>query len=102
MVGRPFEKGTRRTGRAKGTPNKTTLTIREQIEAITNGEPLPVILARIGLKAVSEGDYPTGGKILNDAARYAYPTLKQVEHQGEIQSGPAVVVNLTVSNEPEL
>lgn len=78
--------GERRGGREKGIPNKETLTLRELMERETKGVPLPVLLLRTGLVAIDSGMISEGAKIVNDAAKYAYPTLKQVELSGEVKA----------------
>lgn len=92
MVGRPFEKGEHRTGRAKGTPNKATQTMRELLEAETGGVPLPVILLRKGLQVIDDGMVVEGAKMINDACKYGYATMKAVEHSGEIKTSPVLQI----------
>ena len=84
--------GERRGGHTKGVPNKETLTLREMMERETKGVPLPVLLLKTGLKAIDDGMFSEGAKIVNDAAKYAYPTLKQVELSGEVKSQPILKI----------
>ena len=49
-------KGRKTGGRTASTPNKATSSLREQVEAEAGG-PLPVLLTRIGMKAMKDGDH---------------------------------------------
>ena len=70
--------GRKTGGRTAGTPNKATATIAEQVEQVTGGEPLPVLLARIGVKAMKDQDYQLAIHALSKAAGYAYPRLQSI------------------------
>ena len=91
------------SGRAKGTPNKTTQALRDLIEQETDGVPVPVLLVRIGLRLVRKGEragdsvmVSTGVRALEVGSSHAYPKLKAVEHSGA-GGGPAVVVELVTA-----
>ena len=64
-------KGRKTGGRQEGTPNKATSTLHELVEAEA-GEPLPVLLTRIGVKAMREGDHQLAVNALSRAAVYVY------------------------------
>lgn len=105
-----YPKGAKRpigAGRKKGTPNKASVSIRELMEKETGGIPAPITLWRAGQKAFNTGmqGYDSGLVsaglgAMGKAMGYAYQQLKAVEHTGEIQTGPAVVVEMIVSDEP--
>lgn len=68
-------KGTKTGGRKASTPNKATSSLHEQVEAEA-GVPLPVLLTRIGIKAMKEGDHQLAVNALSKAAAYVYPRLQ--------------------------
>lgn len=67
-------KGRKTGGRQAGTPNASTLTLREQVEQAADGKPLPVLLAEIGAKAMKRGDDQLAVTAYAKAAAYVYPT----------------------------
>jgi|JI10StandDraft_1071094.scaffolds.fasta_scaffold104305_3 hypothetical protein len=71
-------RGRKTGGRQFGTPNKATSTLTEQVEQATGGEPIPVLLARIGAKAMKDRDYQTAINALSKAAAYVYPRLQSI------------------------
>lgn len=68
-------KGRKTGGRTASTPNKATSLLHEQVEAEA-GAPLPVLLTRIGVKAMKEGDQQLAVNALSKAAAYVYPRLQ--------------------------
>ncbi len=68
-------KGRKTGGRTLATPNKATSSLHEQVEAEA-GVPLPVLLTRIGIKAMKEGDHQLAVNALSKAAAYVYPRLQ--------------------------
>lgn len=70
-------KGRKTGGRTASTPNKATSSLHEQVEAEA-GAPLPVLLTRIGVKAMKEGDHQLAVNALSKAAAYTYPRLQAV------------------------
>lgn len=88
-------------GRTKGTPNKVNSTIREQVEKEA-GMPLPVLLTRIGIRAMNEGDHTLAVNALSKAAAYTYSRLQSVtvNDTPEPIVAPLVVIN-GVANVPE-
>ena len=64
-------KGRKTGGRQEGTPNKATSTLHERVE-LEAGEPLPVLLTRIGVKAMRDGDHQLAVNALSKAAVYVY------------------------------
>lgn len=67
-------KGRKTGGRQEGTPNKATSTLQERVE-LEAGEPLPVLLTRIGVKAMREQDHQLAVNALSKAAVYVYPRM---------------------------
>lgn len=70
--------GRKTGGRQAGTPNATTLTLREQVEQAADGKPLPVVLAELGAKAMQKGDHQLAVTAFTKAAAYVYPRLQAV------------------------
>lgn len=63
--------GMKTGGRQAGTPNRSTLSLRDQVE-FEAGAPLPVLLARIGRQALEAGELPLAVIALSKAAAYTY------------------------------
>jgi hypothetical protein len=78
-------------GRAAGTPNKRTQELRDLMESYCGGDPVPVVLLKIGLKCVEEGDTDLAIRAISDACKYGYPSLKAVEMSGQIAQIPAPI-----------
>lgn len=57
------------------TPNKATSSLHDLVEAEA-GAPLPVLLTRIGMKAMKAGDHQLAVNALSKAAAYVYPRLQ--------------------------
>ena len=75
-------KGRKTGGRTASTPNKATSSLHEQVEAEA-GAPLPVLLTRIGIKAMKDGDHQLAVNALSKAAAYTYPRIAAVDqHSG--------------------
>ena len=70
-------KGRKTGGRTASTPNKATSSLHEQVEAEA-GAPLPVLLTRIGVKAMKEGDHQLAVNALSKAAAYTYARMEAV------------------------
>jgi len=67
-------KGRKTGGRTVSTPNKATSTLHEQVEQEAGG-PLPLLLTRIGVKAMKERDHHLAVNALSKAAAYVYPRI---------------------------
>ena len=67
----------RHGGRTKGTPNKVNSTMLEQVEQEA-GAPLPVVLTRIGIKAMERKDHHLAVTALTKAMAYTYPRMQTV------------------------
>lgn len=70
-------KGRKTGGRTVDTPNKATSSLRAMVEEEA-GAPLPVLLTRIGVKAMKEGDHQLAVNALSKAAAYTYPRMQAV------------------------
>lgn len=119
----PFKKGKPKTGgRPKGQANKATLTIRELLEEEEGGIPGPIALWKYGKEAVTKGysaqriievdgesvpiDQPDAGLVaagmsaMGKALGYAYPSLKAIEHSGNVSTQPILEVVLAPDPAP--
>lgn len=67
-------KGRKTGGRQAGTPNASTLTLREQVEQAAGG-PLPVLLAQLGRQAMDKGDHQLAVTAYAKASAYVYPRM---------------------------
>ena len=67
--------GRKTGGRQAGTPNASTLTLREQVEQAAGG-PLPVLLATLGRQAMDKGDAQLAVTAYAKAATYVYPRMQ--------------------------
>ena len=67
----------RHGGRTKGTPNKADSALQNLVE-VEAGGPLPVLLTRIGVKAMKDGDHHLAVIALSKAAAYTYPRMQAV------------------------
>ena len=91
----------RHGGRTKGTPNKVNSTIREQVEQEA-GMPLPVLLTRIGIRAMNEGDHTLAVNALSKAAAYTYSRLQSVAVNDTSETiVPFLLVHNGVAKVPE-
>lgn len=72
-------RGKKTGGRNLGTTNKATSTLNEQVEQAAGGEPLPVLLTRIGMIAMERKDFQTAINALSKAAAYVYPRLSAID-----------------------
>lgn len=70
-------KGRKTGGRTVDTPNKATSSLHAMVEEEA-GAPLPVLLTRIGVKAMKEGDHQLAVNALSKAAAYTYPRMQAV------------------------
>lgn len=71
-------KGRKTGGRKASTPNKATSTLHEQVEQEA-GAPLPILLTRIGVKAMRDGDSQLAVNALSKAATYVYPRMGSMD-----------------------
>lgn len=78
-------------GRPKGATNKTTLALREMMEADADALPVPVYLFRLGKRYEAEGDRDHAVPLMVQAMKMAYPQLKAVELSGEVTAVMPVI-----------
>lgn len=83
-------KGRKTGGRTASTPNKATSTLLQQVEQEA-GTPLPVLLTRIGIKAMKEGDHHLAVNAFSKAMAYTYPRIASVDPDGG--SNAAVLIS---------
>ena len=82
-------RGRKTGGRQEGTPNKATSTLHELVEAEA-GEPLPVLLTRIGVKAMKAGDHQLAVNALSRAAVYVYARVAPADPPAPAHPGITV------------
>ena len=70
--------GRKTGGRQEGTPNKATSTLHELVEGEA-GAPLPVLLTRIGIRAMKAGDHQLAVNALSRAAVFVYARVAAVD-----------------------
>ena len=68
-------------GRTKGTPNKKTQLIQQQMEDL-GFDPIESMI-EISRLAMANKDYSLAGQIAKELAQYIYPKRKAVEHVTE-------------------
>ena len=68
-------------GRTKGTPNKKTQIIQQQMEDL-GFDPIESMI-EISRLAMANKDYSLAGQIAKELAQYIYPKRKAVEHVTE-------------------
>jgi hypothetical protein len=73
-------------GRRPGSMNAKTLELRERLENMLDGKSLPEVLVGYALDLRGAGEIKDAADVLDKAARYTYPTLKAIEHSGEIKT----------------
>jgi hypothetical protein len=71
-------------GRAKGTPNKKSVELRERCEALNGGKSLVETLIQWAQEEYDEGDRKEAAGIMGKALPYVYPQLKAVELSGSV------------------
>ena len=71
-------KGKKTGGRTASTPNKVTSSLHDLVE-VEAGAPLPVLLTRIGMKAMKEGDHHLAVNAFSKAMAYTYPRIAAVD-----------------------
>lgn len=75
------QKGTTKTGgRVKGTPNKRSQNIHEQLKAL-DCDPIEG-MAKIAEAAMKEADYTLAGNMYKELAQYIAPKRKAIEVSG--------------------
>jgi hypothetical protein len=98
-----FKKGMAKvpgSGRKPGVKNKTATWLAKEMEKITSGEPVPILMLRVGIKCLKEGRTKEAISAIGEACQYAYPRLKAVEVSGGLDSkSPQLVISL--ATEPQ-
>lgn len=73
-------------GRRPGSQNQKTLELREKMEALLGNISVPEKLVMIANNLERQGDMKAAADVFDKAARFVYPTLKAIEHSGEIHA----------------
>jgi hypothetical protein len=60
------------------------------MEEMNDGEPIPLLLLRVGKAFLAEGKAEIGITAIKASLPYSYPQLKNVEHSGEINNPQAL------------
>ena len=84
-------------GRSKGTPNKKTQIIQQQMEDL-GFDPIESMI-EISKLAMANKDYSLAGQIAKELAQYVYPKRKAVEHITDPTEWPKMTINIT--NDPK-
>lgn len=85
-------KGFKAGGRTKGTPNKANSVLLDLVEAEA-GAPLPVLLARIGTRAMADADYLLAVQAFARAAMFVYPRLQAIDPDKGNTAPPILVLD---------
>ncbi|HIN68327.1 MAG TPA: hypothetical protein EYM93_03530 [Methylococcales bacterium] len=86
-------------GRKKGTPNKKTLEVLEQISAL-DYDPITTMV-KISQQAMADENYALAGQMAKELAQYVYPKRKAVEHfTDEPAEWPKITINITDDPKP--
>lgn len=78
-------KGSAKTGgRKKGTPNKSTLTIQEELKSFDNGAGFNLVQEMMNLYTLIHADNPlVAVKILTSLMEYVYPKRRSIDLRTE-------------------
>ena len=68
-------------GRTKGTPNKKTLLVQQQMEDL-GFDPIESMI-EINRLAMANKDYSLAGQMAKELAQYVYPKRKSIEQTSE-------------------
>jgi len=86
-------------GRKRGTPNKKTVAVQEQMEQL-GFDPIESMI-EICNQAMSDKNYALAGQMAKELAQYVYPKRKAVEHtSGEPTEWPQITINITEDPKP--
>ena len=84
-------------GRKRGTPNKKTVAVQEQMEQL-GFDPIESMI-EICNQAMTDKNYALAGQIAKELAQYVYPKRKAVEHITDPTEWPKMTINIT--NDPK-
>jgi hypothetical protein len=86
-------------GRTKGTPNKKTQLVQQQMEGL-GFDPIESMI-EICNQAMTDKNYALAGQMAKELAQYVYPKRKAVEHtSGEPIELPQITINITEDPKP--
>jgi len=86
-------------GRTKGTPNKKTQLVQQQMEDL-GFDPIESMI-EICNQAMTDKNYALAGQMAKELAQYVYPKRKAVEHiTDEPAEWPKITINITDDPKP--
>ena len=86
-------------GRTKGTPNKKTQLVQQQMEDL-GFDPIESMI-EICNQAMTDKNYALAGQMAKELAQYIYPKRKAVEHiTDEPAEWPKITINITDDPNP--
>jgi hypothetical protein len=86
-------------GRKRGTPNKKTVAVQEQMEQL-GFDPIESMI-KICNQAMTDKNYSLAGQMAKELAQYVYPKRKAVEHfTDEPAEWPKITINITDDPKP--
>ncbi len=87
-------------GRQKGTPNKKTLEVQEQINAL-DYDPITTMV-KISQQAMADENYALAGQMAKELAQYVYPKRKAIEHinKEDTDFPTQLIINFTDDPKP--
>jgi len=86
-------------GRAKGTPNKKTQLVQQQMEDL-GFDPIESMI-EISKLAMADKDYSLAGQMAKELAQYIYPKRKAIEHIPEELNLPPMEITVQYVDEPK-
>lgn len=86
-------------GRKRGTPNKKTVAVQEQMDQL-EFDPIESMI-KICNQAMTDKNYALAGQMAKELAQYVYPKRKAVEHiTDEPAEWPKITINITDDPKP--
>jgi len=86
-------------GRSKGTPNKKTQLIQQQMEDL-GFDPIESMI-EISKLAMANKDYSLAGQMAKELAQYIYPKRKAIEHSPEELDLEPMQIIINVTDDPK-
>ena len=86
-------------GRTKGTPNKKTLLVQQQMEDL-GFDPIESMI-EINRLAMAKEDYSLAGQMAKERAQYVYPKRKAVEHTTTEDSPFPTKLTINITDNPK-
>ena len=86
-------------GRKRGTPNKKTIAVQEQMEQL-GFDPIESMI-EISKQAMSDKNYVLAGQMAKELAQYIYPKRKAVEHTTSEDSPFPTQLTINITDNPK-